>query len=279
MLAHTKGNDNTWTVIVYGNPYVFNSSHRRYSKLIDAVQTGNTDLFLYNLSLSRTVEEWYSDECPAFSISAGVLRFGTEVVATEITERVLEMIDGGYSPTPLMKFLTKLYNNSSRRAVMESYRWVTKHGIAIDNDGMLVGYKGVIRYCGIDSTDKNGRTLSSQDLVDKYTGNSYRNNPGDVPHMPRRQVCDDHTHGCSSGLHVGTYEYAVDWAGPSGCVMLVKFDPVDIVSVPSDCNYQKMRVCKYEVVSLTRGPIESLVYDHPDDDHDHDHDDIDWTEA
>lgn len=31
--------------------------------------------------------------------------------------------------------------------------------------------------------------------------------------------------------------------------MIVKVNPVDAVSVPHDCKYQKLRVCKYEVVS------------------------------
>lgn len=31
--------------------------------------------------------------------------------------------------------------------------------------------------------------------------------------------------------------------------MLVKWDPADAVSVPSDCEYEKLRVCKYTVVS------------------------------
>ena len=32
--------------------------------------------------------------------------------------------------------------------------------------------------------------------------------------------------------------------------MIVKIDPSDVVSVPHDCDCQKLRTCKYEVVSL-----------------------------
>jgi hypothetical protein len=31
--------------------------------------------------------------------------------------------------------------------------------------------------------------------------------------------------------------------------MLVEFDPKDAVSVPSDCEYQKLRVTKYEIIN------------------------------
>jgi hypothetical protein len=79
--------------------------------------------------------------------------------------------------------------------------------------------------------------------------------------MNRRKVSDDCNQGCAAGLHVGTYDYASNWAGPSGKVILVRFDPADIVSVPSDCEHQKMRVSQYTVLSVARDIIEEDVYD------------------
>ena len=38
-------------------------------------------------------------------------------------------------------------------------------------------------------------------------------------------------------------------------------DPADIVSVPSDCQFQKMRVSNYTVMSVARDIIEEEVYD------------------
>ena len=78
--------------------------------------------------------------------------------------------------------------------------------------------------------------------------------------MNRRRVSDNCNEGCASGLHVGTYEYANDWAGSGGVVLLVKFDPADIVSVPTDCAYSKMRVSKYTVVAIAREQLEEEVY-------------------
>ena len=42
--------------------------------------------------------------------------------------------------------------------------------------------------------------------------------------------------------------------------MLVKFNPANIVSVPSDCQFSKMRVSDYEVVSIAREQLEEAVY-------------------
>ena len=82
--------------------------------------------------------------------------------------------------------------------------------------------------------------------------------------MNRRKVSDDCNQGCGQGLHVGTYDYACSWAGSGGKVVLVRFDPADIVSVPSDCQHQKMRVSNYTVLSVARDIIEEDVYDEYD---------------
>jgi len=46
-------------------------------------------------------------------------------------------------------------------------------------------------------------------------------------------------------------------------LLLVEFDPQDAVSVPTDCTFQKLRVCKYTVVAdLTDSRVElnKIVY-------------------
>jgi hypothetical protein len=53
-------------------------------------------------------------------------------------------------------------------------------------------------------------------------------------------------------------------------VLLVKFNPKDIVSVPSDCNCQKMRVSEYEVIAIAREQLEEPVYSEDEDFDDYD---------
>jgi hypothetical protein len=75
-------------------------------------------------------------------------------------------------------------------------------------------------------------------------------------------------------LHVGTYEYACNWAGNSGVVVLVKFNPANIVSVPSDCEHSKLRVSEYEVIAVAREQLEEPVYMEDEDD-DYDYESVD----
>jgi hypothetical protein len=44
-------------------------------------------------------------------------------------------------------------------------------------------------------------------------------------------------------------------------MVVVKINPADVVSVPSDCACQKVRVCKYEVVSDFVEEIQASVVD------------------
>ena len=43
-------------------------------------------------------------------------------------------------------------------------------------------------------------------------------------------------------------------------IVIVKINPEDVVSVPSDCNCEKLRTCKYEVVGLYQGELPKPLY-------------------
>ena len=266
MLTHIKSNDNHWTVILNGQPHQFDHTHHNYAALVECVHTSDSTSFVELLNSGSQVEDWSEGD---FEFRDGFLYFEDEQVASDPTRRMIECLQQGFPHEPMMNYLTNLYDNVSERAVQESYTWSSHKGLPITEDGMMVGYKGVAIYRGDTIKVKNGE-LKDGDHVDRYTGKTFRNNVGDVCSMKRRQVCDDHTQGCSSGLHVGTYEYACDWATSSGVVLLVKFNPKDIVSVPSDCNCQKMRVSEYEVIAIAREQLEEAVYEEDEEGYDSD---------
>ena len=260
MLSHIKDGQGHWTVTLNGQPHLFDPSHPHYTSLIQCVHAGDADEFVNLLNTGLQVENWSHGD---FEFAEGILLFEGEQVAKDPTNRIVECMQQGFPHEFMLNYLTNLYDNVSERAVQESYKWSSHKGLPITEDGMLVGYKGVRTYAGETIQGKNGE-IKEGDLVDIYTGNSFRNNVGDTASMKRRQVCDDHTQGCDSGLHVGTYDYACNWAGNTGVVVLVKFNPKDIVSVPSDCNCEKMRVSSYEVISVAREQLEEAVYSEDD---------------
>ncbi len=257
MLTHIKDNRNHWTVVVDNQSHQFDHTHPEYEGLVECVKTGDAEAFAELLEIGTVIENWSEGN---FEFRDGFLYYEDEQVASQPTDRIIQLIKNGWDKMPMLAYLDRLYQNISNRAVMESYDWCSHRGLPITPDGYLVGYKGVGVYNGKDKTDKMGRPLSTGDLVDKWS-NSIRNNIADEVSMNRRKVSDNCNEGCSAGLHVGTYEYACGWAGPGGKVVLVRFDPADIVSVPTDCEYQKMRVSRYTVIGVARDIIEEEVYD------------------
>ena len=262
-MYHIKDNSGSYTVVInHGQPFKFDATHPSYAGLIECIMSSDADEFVHLYNTGSFIEDWSEGN---FEFKDGFLYFEEEQVANDPTHRIIECIKQGFPHKFMLNYLTNLYDNVSERAVQESYKWSSHKGLPITEDGMMVGYKGVRKYVGEDVVDKMGRTITEGDLVDIYTGNSFRNNIGDSNGMKRRQVCDDHTMGCSKGLHVGTYEYATNWAGSTGVVVLVKFNPANIVSVPSDCQFSKMRVSDYEVISIAREQLEEAVYSEDED--------------
>jgi hypothetical protein len=67
--------------------------------------------------------------------------------------------------------------------------------------------------------------------------------------MERNQVDDDKDRTCSTGLHFCSQDYLPSFGSAQGNrVVIVKINPADVVSIPSDYNNAKGRACRYEVV-------------------------------
>jgi hypothetical protein len=124
----------------------------------------------------------------------------------------------------------KLNLNPSKRAVDELYTFLEHRALPITDNGNFLAYKAV-----------------REDYTDKYTG-KFLNTIDAVLEMPRNKVDDDKNVGCSYGFHAGTIEYAKQFSGGCGHIMLVEINPSDVVSIPTDCEFQKLRTCKYKVV-------------------------------
>jgi hypothetical protein len=66
-------------------------------------------------------------------------------------------------------------------------------------------------------------------------------------------------------------EYAKGY-GNGGNLMIVEINPADVVSVPNDCDCQKLRTCKYKVAALFERKLEEPLCDEYGDYEDYDED-------
>jgi len=268
MLVHIKDARNHWTVIVNNKAYQFDPSSEFYDKLVECVKTDDAETLVNLIDKERIITEWSFEN---FKVEDGVLRYNGETIADTLAERILEMIEQGFDYMPMLAFVKNLYANVSMRSVDELYKFLEHKHLPITPDGCFIAYKGVIAHAGSTIKDKMGRDVASGDLVDKYTGKSYRNNVGDVNSTPRRCVNDDANVGCAEGLHVGSLKYATDYAAGS-TVVLCKVNPSHVVSVPHDCECQKVRVSEYEVIGICEKALEDAVYSQENDEYHNDED-------
>ena len=168
-----------------------------------------------------------------------------------LTDKMLEMLEEGFDLAPMSKFLNNLMQNPSMRAVNELYGFLEKGNLPITPDGCFLAYKAV-----------------RANFKDIHSG-TMDNSVGRVVEMPRNAVDDNKDRTCSYGLHFCSVEYLQSFARSDSNVVILKINPRDVVSIPSDYNDTKGRACKYEVIDIykdfdinnpTKSLFDSSVY-------------------
>jgi len=91
--------------------------------------------------------------------------------------------------------------------------------------------------------------------------------------MPRRNVDDNRKRHCSYGFHVGAIGYVSSYGYGSDKIIIVKVNPRDAVSVPTDSNCEKLRTCRYVVVKDYSGKLNRPLYTENGDELDYDYKD------
>jgi hypothetical protein len=162
------------------------------------------------------------------SIKGETLYWDGEVFNGTLATRMVAMLTEGFTIEPLVKFMENLLENPSKRSVDELYGFLEKNNLPITPDGHFLAYKKV-----------------RIDYKDVYSG-TMDNSPGQVVTMPRNKVDDDKDRTCSAGLHFCSEGYLRHFGGER--TVIVKINPRDVVSIPSDYDNTKGRACQYEVV-------------------------------
>jgi len=238
------------TVVVNGKAMTMQKDHPAWSQAIDALNNEEYDRLENLFDVSKAVED-YVDSESGITVKEGSVFFQGEAIHNVVVDKILSFMRQGLPFKPLVRFLGKLMANPSRRAVNELYTFLEHKNMPVTPDGNFIAYKGV-----------------TDDFKDFHTG-KFDNSVGQTLSMVRNGVCDDANIGCSYGFHAGSYEYAKGYASNGGHLLRVEIDPTDVVSVPLDCNCQKLRTAKYKVIALHESierPLDDGIYGEYDDD-------------
>ena len=234
--------DGFLTVVVDGKQHTILASNPMFASAVSAYQTKDFDALMLALDPSRKFLNLYA-KYEQIEVKDGSVFVDGETISSVVADRIINFLADGLDCLPIFKFITRLQLNPSKRAVDELYTFLEHKHLPLTETGTFLAYKAV-----------------RNDYTDKHTGKFF-NGVGEVLSMPRNKVDDDKNVGCSYGFHAGTLRYASEFACGSDKMVLVEIDPADVVSIPTDCEFQKLRTARYKVVAEYERPLDELVYE------------------
>jgi hypothetical protein len=236
-MKYIIANDGSVSAVVSDQTYSFNKSHPNYNKLVYHLKTNNVEHFEAAYDIISHVNAY----CEGYvNCNAGSLNWDGIQMPEMFTGTILDMIKQGFPFEPMLNFLDNLSQNPSDHAIVELFDFMEHKNMPITYDGHFLAYKAV-----------------REDYKDIYSG-QFDNSVGSVCEVPRNKVDNNRDVGCGAGLHVGAIDYAKSYGGINlddddndggNRLMICKVNPRDVVSVPTDAKFQKLRCCRYEVVS------------------------------
>lgn len=218
-----------------GETYTVGPDHVNYEAVQQAIAQGRRNDLPDLANVAKAVESYIKGD---IRIEDGVVYYGEQVVHNVVADRIVDLMQAGEEIDPLIVFLENLLDNPAEYAVKEMYLFMECNNIAITPDGHFLAYKAVRR----DYLDHHSATLD--------------NSVGKVVEMDRGEVDPVRDRLCSHGLHFCGLSYirsVPGYRGNGSRLMLVKINPRDVVSIPSDYNNAKGRCCRYEVVAEVDG--------------------------
>ena len=215
------------TVVIDGKPHTISKTHVTYQKVIDAIKAQDWPTVKNIIDPVKVILNYGAGNV---SIQGDKLFWKGQPFAGVLATRMITMLQDGFTVEPMVNFMHNLMKNPSKRSVDELYGFLEKNNLPITPDGHFLAYKKVRR-----------------DFKDIHSG-TMDNSPGTIVEMERNQVDDNKDQTCSTGLHFCGLSYLDHFGGSDSRIVIVKIDPADVVSIPSDYNGAKGRACRYEVI-------------------------------
>lgn len=233
--------DGNLTLVLNNRTYQVLPDHINYKMILEVLPSASADELLEIVDINKAVSVYSQGQV---EIKNGKVMYAGEEVHGSISKRILEFMGKGLPFQPLINFLNNLMENPSMQSQKELYDFLEHEYLPITEDGHFLAYKAV-----------------RGDYMDKYRG-VFDNHVGKVCEMQRAKVDDNRSMGCSQGLHAGALNYVASYGSVEhgDRIVIVKINPKDVVSVPSDSNCEKLRTCRYEVVGEYQGELLKPLY-------------------
>jgi hypothetical protein len=216
------------TVFVDGGNHQVHGNDSRYGDVLNAIRAGLFDTIRSILDIKQQLIDGSNG---TLYLLDGIVQSDDYVVPTSFGERIVYMSQRSLPLDSYIRFLKNVNDNPDPRAVDETYGFIEHCDLPITPDGCFLAYKMV-----------------TNDFKDIYS-KSMDNSVGAEVWMDRELVDSDKNRTCSSGLHFCSEGYLGHY-GREGAsqLVIVKINPRDVVSIPTDYDFAKGRCCRYTVV-------------------------------
>jgi hypothetical protein len=207
-------------------------THIAYAKIVDALKAQDWDALRDLVEPKKAIVNFGKGYV---SIEDNKILWKGKPFNNALAFRMIEMYQDGFHIDPMVRFMENLMQNPSKRSVDQVYGFLEKNKLPLTADGYFLAYKKV-----------------RKDYLDIHSG-TISNHVGAIVTMDRNLVDDNPDSHCSSGLHFCSESYLQHFGSVSDPVMILKINPADVVSIPTDYNGAKGRCARYEVVGQVNG--------------------------
>ena len=212
-------------VVIDNKSHTISKTHITYQRVVDAIKASDWDSVRTLIEPKQAIISYGNGNV---TIDGDNFYWKGKDFHNSLSTRMITMLQEGFPIEPMALFMENLMLNPSYRSVQELYGFLEKNNLPITPDGHFLAYKKV-----------------RDNFMDCHSG-TMDNSVGKVVEMERNLVDDDKDRTCSRGLHFCSEDYLNHFGGQR--IVIVKINPRDVVSIPSDYNDSKGRACRYEVV-------------------------------
>lgn len=241
-------------VVINNQPHTISKTHVAYEKVKEAIRTGDWDTVKKIIDPEKMVLNYGQGRV---AIQGDKLFWDGHEMHNALSRRMIQMVQEDFPIEPLVLFMERLQSNPSFRAVNELYGFLEKNSLPITPDGYFLAYKKVRDdYMDVHSgtvANKPAYAFTEEEKAampltsgKKKEVSVFIDNEHTVVAMPRNMVNDDKNQTCSEGLHFCSKEYLNHFGGER--IVILKINPRDVVSIPTDYNNSKGRACRYEII-------------------------------
>ena len=255
------------TAVVDNQMYSCDQTHKNYDKIIAAIKAGDADELPSLFSMARAVSDYVSpsgrlkvQDNRVFYREGSGDRAQWFPIHFEMVDHLLELMEFGAPIDAFVNFVERVMKNPSSECIEELFPFMYRGQdiqkyLPILPDGRFIAYKRVRP----DWFDFHSGTVRYVSLQEKYPDWEQRgmswllSQPGHMIGSPRWCVDSNINRECSTGYHVGRYEYINNFHEDvvDSHILKMACDPSQVVAAKRDGSMKKVRMhvveCREEI--------------------------------